>query len=300
MGSGAILIAIGVLLLLANLRPDFHVWPVLARYWPLLLIFLGLGRLWDYFQQGRYPEGRAGVSGAGIALLIVVIIFGVALSRDRGGAQWNIQHKTEAVELQGAESVRATVEIPAGELEISGGASKLLEADFDYAESEGDPHAEYNVSGKQGELTVTQIQSSKVHVHILGRQNTWKLRMNNEVPLELRVNMGAGQGDLRLQGLSLTRLEAHVGAGQLTLDLRGDWHKNLDAEVHGGVGSATIRLPKNVGVRVTATGGIGAINAGGLKRDGDEYVNEAYGKSPVTLRLDIHGGIGEISLQPEL
>jgi hypothetical protein len=111
--------------------------------------------------------------------------------------------------------------------------------------------------------------------------------------------MGAGEGDLRLQGLALNRLEVHVGAGKLTLDLRGDWKKNLEAEIHGGVGSATILLPKRVGVRVNASGGIGAINGHGLKRDGEDYVNEAYGQSPVTLRLDIQGGIGEISLQPE-
>lgn len=298
-GASLVLIAIGLLLLLANLRPDFHVLPVLARYWPLILIFLGLGKLWDYSQQSRYSDGRAHVSGAAIALLTIVIIVGVALARGRGGLRGNVQHKTEIVELQGAESVRATIEMPAGELKISGGASRLLEADFDYAESEGDPHAEYTVAGKQGDLNVTQIQPHDMHVHMLGRQNTWSLRLNDDVPMELSLHMGAGQGDLRLQGLSLTRLEVHVGAGQLTLDLRGDWKKNLDTEIHGGVGSATIRLPKNVGVRVNATGGIGAISAGGLRRDGDEYVNEAYGKSPVTLRVDIRGGIGEISLQPE-
>ncbi|HXN23501.1 MAG TPA: toast rack family protein [Candidatus Dormibacteraeota bacterium] len=295
-GSGLILVTIGILLLLSNLRPDFH---LVARYWPLILIFLGVGKLWDYSQQNWYPDNRARVSGGGIALLILLVVFGVAVSRNRGGAHWNIQHKTEVVELQDAESVRAAIHMPAGELKISGGASKLLEADFDYAESEGDPHAEYSVSGKQGELNVTQIQSSKVHVHMLGRQNTWNLRVNNEVPLELSVQMGAGEGDLRLQGLALNRLEVHVGAGKLTLDLRGGWKKDLETEIHGGVGSATILLPKSVGVRVNASGGIGAINGGGLKRDGEDYVNESYGKSPVTLRLDIRGGIGEISLQPE-
>jgi hypothetical protein len=50
-------------------------------------------------------------------------------------------------------------------------------------------------------------------------------------------------------------------------------------------------------VRVHATGGIGSINSGGLKRDGDEYVNDMYGKSPVT-RLDVSGGVGNIDLRP--
>ena len=49
---------------------------------------------------------------------------------------------------------------------------------------------------------------------------------------------------------------------------------------------------------VHATGGIGSINANGLKREGDEYTNDLYGKSPVSLRLDISGGVGNIELRP--
>ncbi len=89
-----------------------------------------------------------------------------------------------------------------------------------------------------------------------------------------------------------------MGAGQFTADLTGDWKKDLDAEIHGGVGHAIILLPEDVGVRVHATGGIGSISSGGLKRDGDEYVNDMYGKSPVTLRLDVSGGVGNIDLRP--
>jgi hypothetical protein len=115
----------------------------------------------------------------------------------------------------------------------------------------------------------------------------------------MKFRSSSSQSDLRFPGVPITRLEVHVGAGQLDLDLRGDWKKDLDVEIHGGVGSATVRLPKKAGVRVNASGGIGAVSAGGLRRDGSEYVNEAYGQSPVTLHLDIRGGIGEISLQPE-
>lgn len=298
-GTGVVLVTLGFLLLLANLRPEFHVWPVIARYWPLILIFIGLGKLWDDSQRSRYPNARPRISSIPIILVIVLVLVGVAVSRNHRGVQANVQHKTEAIELQGAELVRASIEMPSGELRVAGGASKLLEADFDYAESEGEPQTEYSVSGKQGDLSVRQIQSGRSHMHMMGRPNNWNLRLSEDVPLELKVHMGAGRGDLRLQGLSLTQLEMHMGAGEFSLDLRGDWKKNLDAEIHGGVGSATIRLPKNVGVRVSATGGIGSISAGGLRREGDEYFNEVYGKSPVTLRLDVRGGIGEINLQPD-
>ncbi len=38
-----ILIALGALFLYANFRPELNPWPLVSRYWPLILIFLGLG-----------------------------------------------------------------------------------------------------------------------------------------------------------------------------------------------------------------------------------------------------------------
>jgi hypothetical protein len=48
---------------------------------------------------------------------------------------------------------------------------------------------------------------------------------------------------------------------------------------------------------VRARGGIGEIRAGELKKDGDIYTNDAYGKSPVTLQVEVEGGIGQINLE---
>jgi hypothetical protein len=38
------------------------------------------------------------------------------------------------------------------------------------------------------------------------------------------------------------------------------------------------------------------VDSRGLKRDGDAYVNDSYGKTPTNIDLTIHGGIGEIRL----
>jgi hypothetical protein len=128
-------------------------------------------------------------------------------------------------------------------------------------------------------------------------RNEWDLHLNNSVPMEMNVNMGAGRTVLTLSGLALSRLELNMGAGETTVDITGDWKKDVDAQIHGGVGRATIRLPKDVGVRVVAQGGLGAINADGFQKQGEAYVNDQYGKSPVTLRVEVEGGVGEINLE---
>lgn len=312
-----ILIGLGVLFLLGTIRPDFDPWWVFWRYWPLLLIFIGLGQIFDHYWN-RNPDGTRshGLSGTAVAMLVLLVVV-IVLGWHGAGRPWNnshdwdwghgwgdrdwgahILHHAESVDLQGAKGVSADLSIPAGEITVSGGADKLLEANFDYDDNEGKPNVDYTVSGDHGSLNVTQDSADQANWGGQRRDN-WDLRFGSGVPIELKLNMGAGQTNLQLKDINLSRLEVHVGAGELHLDLTGPRTSDLDATIQGGVGSATIRLPKDVGVRVDAHGGIGAVNAPGLQRDGDAYVNAAYGKTPATINLSVAGGVGEVNLYSE-
>ncbi len=201
---------------------------------------------------------------------------------------------SRSVELGGAESAKVQVDLSAGELWVEGGSLRLLDADFQYSLRSWRPEIKYDVSGGRGYLTVRQ---PPVHGFNTGkRENRWDLRLNDKVPIDLRVNVGAGKGTFKLSGTALRRLEVEIGAGDLQLDLTGGWDHDLDAQIRGGVGQATVRLPRGVDVRVTATGGLGGISAEGLHKEGGYYVNDAYGKSDIHCRVTVTGGIGQINL----
>ena len=301
-----VLITVGALFLYANWRPAFDPWPILRTYWPLILVFVGVGKMWDATRARRNPDGTVrsgGVSlgatfGALAAVLVLVILFwhGRAFSRDRRFADDAQQHNSRIVERQNAKSVNMTLEAGAGELNVSGGSSHLLDAEFRYSDSYGTPRVEYNVNDGVGQLNISQDSTS---VHFGRSHNEWNLRLGNEVPLELKIEMGAGRGRLKLRDLPVTRLEMSMGAGQADLDLTGDRKSDLVANLEGGVGQVTIHLPRNVGVVAHASGGIGSISARGFRHDDDEYTNEAYGKTPATIHLKVEGGVGQISLIEE-
>jgi hypothetical protein len=202
--------------------------------------------------------------------------------------------ESQSVKLGEAKSARVEIDMPAGELSVGGGAKELLEADFSYPSRSSRPQVEYHVSAAQGRLTIRQPGS--VHGRGSGH-NRWDLHLSNKVPLEVKVDQGAGRAKLMLGGLSLSRLDVDIGAGETIVDLTGDWKNDLTANIAGGVGRATVRLPSDVGVRASAHGGIGAINVHGLKKEGDAYINEAYGKSPITVRVQVESGVGEINLE---
>ncbi len=299
-----VLITIGGMFLYANWRPAFDPWPILRTYWPLILIFVGLGKMWDVTRARQNPGGtpRSSVSlgptfGALAFVLVLVVLFwhGRAFTRDRRYSS-DLQHQSRTVERQGAKSVNVSLETSSGEFNISGGSSHLLDADFNYSDSYETPRVDYNVADGVGHLSISQDDGS---THFGAKHNQWNLRFSNDVPLELKVEMGAGRGQLRLRDMPVTRLEMSMGAGQADLDLTGDRKNDLVVDLEGGVGQVTIRLPRKVGVVVRASGGIGAVEAHGLRHENDEYTNEAYGKTPATIRLKVEGGVGQISLIEE-
>jgi hypothetical protein len=208
----------------------------------------------------------------------------------------DLQRESRSVDLDNAQSVRAELKMGAGELNLTGGADALVEGDFAYNVADWKPEVNYDVTGDAGELSVEQGSGEDVPVGGEVR-NEWDLRLNDDVPIDLSVEMGAGESDLDLDSLTLTGLDLQMGAGKTTVDLTGDYDRDLSATIEGGVGEATVRLPSAVGVKVNAEGGLGAINTQGLQREGDAYVNDAYGDSDVTLDVDVRGGVGRINLE---
>jgi hypothetical protein len=254
-----------------------------------------------------------------ILLVLVVVMFAtIGCGQTRRRAEiGELRIESESVELGEAESVEVEIDMGAGELEISGGANDLLEADFVYNVDELEPDVDY----RSGMLTVS---TPNVDIGIGSwwdlddYRYEWDLYFNDDVPMEMKVEMGAGSADLELGSLSLTRLDIETGAGEvevdlsdssfltrlnldagvgsITVDLTGNWQDDLDADISTGVGELTLRLPKSACVRVDVDGGLGEVNSLGLTRDGNDYVNDACGESEVTLRIDINAGVGAITL----
>ena len=122
-----ILITIGVLFLLHNWRPAFDPWSVLRDFWPLILVFVGLGMIWDNYQRRRHPNAPAGISvGSTIGILAFVFVLAVLLWHGRGLSRRHrlyseSRRTTQIVNLQGAKSARVKLEMGAGQLNIDGG-----------------------------------------------------------------------------------------------------------------------------------------------------------------------------------
>src|ERR1043166_1752930 len=76
-----LLIALGALFLFKSWHPGFEPYEVLKTYWPLILILVGLGKIWDSSRRragGQVSSGVALGSTVGVVafVLLLVILLG--------------------------------------------------------------------------------------------------------------------------------------------------------------------------------------------------------------------------------
>ena len=236
------------------------------------------------------------MSVAGLLTAAVLILSTACLWTGRTG---KLRAEHETVELGGAEEVDVHLRMGAGGLTLGGGADTLAAADFVYNVRAWRPTMDYVVAGDKGELWIEQPEVKTLSLE--SYRYEWDIRLAGDVPMTLDVALGAGESDIDVSSLDVSELDVKTGLGGLTLDLTGDRERDVDVTIKGGVGEAAVLLPAEVGVRATVTGGLGEVDAVGLRRDGEAYVNEALGDaangSAAMITLNVEGGVGEVTLK---
>jgi hypothetical protein len=171
-----------------------------------------------------------------------------------------------------------------------------MDADFEYNVPSWRPIVRYNSSSFRGEVLIEQPGHSGGMHDVTYK---WDLRLNDKVPLEIVTHLGAGEAHMNLGSVNLRNVEMHMGVGEVELDLRGRPTHDYNVEIHGGIGQAVIHLPATAGIVANAAGGIGNIDVRGLEKRDGRWMNSIYGHSPVTIHVDVKGGIGNITLAAE-
>jgi hypothetical protein len=195
----------------------------------------------------------------------------------------------------------------AGSIRLAGGTlagagrpllrGELLRAEFTTADDTTPPTIDAEVVAGTRRVRLVQEYGASLSWPWDNPATDWTLYLNPTVPTALNLELGAGDADLALGGLSLTDLTFANGAGDTTLDFTGDWQTSLDASVRIGAGDLTLRLPSQVGVRVEVDQVTGHVAAAGFAEADGFYTNDLYGKAPVNLTIEVDQGVGDVALE---
>jgi hypothetical protein len=298
-----LLIGVGVILLLQNMGVlSWDSWTALWRFWPLLIILLGLDVL-----IGRRSSAGSVVSALLIVLLVAAVAFVLTVGPDipelAGWAQvpgW--QSEQISYPLEGVEDASIYIDwsSPRGSLSALRDSSNLIEGSVDYR-----GELNFDASTQNGRARVELSSHFAGGIWIPGWDTSdkrWDLQLSPQVLLDLSLDGGSGRCEFDLGELRLDSLYLDVGSGSVELVLPA--RRSFEAEIDGGSGSLVIVLPRDVEARVELDSGSGSFNPDSRFRrvEGDRgedgvWETEDYDHAEVSVLLRIDQGSGPIRIE---
>jgi hypothetical protein len=125
----------------------------------------------------------------------------------------------------------------------------------------------------------------------------WRVGLTRDVPLSLRVDVGAAQSDFDLSDLKVTDLVLKTGASSTLIHLpKAAGMTNV--RVESGAASVRLTVPDGVAARIRSTMGLGSSNIDQRRfpRSGDYYQSPDYDSTANKIDIRSEGGVGSISV----
>jgi len=234
-----ILIVIGALFLLRNFGYTLPLFHNFVKFWPLLLVLIGVVRLAEFFAARSQERPVPRMGGGTIFLLVIVITIGVGLSAalhgrhdiDWGSVRDNVDMDDDLLHLFGNEYTydgEVAKEIPAGgAVRVNCERGNITVNTWDHSEVKVVYHKRI-FAGSQGEADSTNLATAP---RLMAQGTAVEVEGNTEgagakgvasdielyVPLKANVELTARRGDI-----SLTQRSGDVKVtsqrGDVTLD----------------------------------------------------------------------------------
>lgn len=296
----AVLIGLGIIFLSNSLDlVPWTVWGSLWRFWPVILILVGVQIL-----LGRTGAGW-GISLV-VAILLVIVLVGAAVAASQAG--WGVpidmgttaegQTGTVDKDLTRLQEARATIEFGAGRLALDSlptASDKLVVVDYTSGTLGRAPRLRLQEQGRVGILSITGGDGFR-----FGRTaepDQWNVHLAQTIPLDLTVRLGAAEGILDLTDLKARTLNLDVGASSTVVRFPAR-AGTTRAFVNAGAASLTLEVPPGVGARIVADSGLASIDAAPrFSRSGGAYTSEDYQTAANRLEVELKAGVSSIRIQ---
>jgi hypothetical protein len=251
-----------------------------------------------------------------LAITIVSFVIGLGILAVSGSLPTTSENKvspfrqtamftpaTTTLPLDGATSGDIRITLGAGELTLQGGAPKdrLMEANVFSKTAEMQPDFSQVMNNSQKTVTMTEPAHKKKEWFALHSpdswSNNWDIRLNDNVPVAVNVNVGAGHSQLVLGSLNLDSLVVNNGVGDTEIDFGGYHGGPFQAEIHNGVGDLTLRIPRGSNTRILIHHGVGDITMNGFEQNDEKYTTAGFSPALPVNEIIVRQGVGSIQLE---
>ncbi len=294
-----LLIAAGVLLLLNQMgKLPWSIWGTLWRFWPVILILIGLEIL-----IGLSRSTVTYIIGLLVALAILggVIAYAVLEGEQPAVTRPAVRTETISEPVQGADSGSVTLKFGAGRVTVGAlsNSSYFVEGKLEYTRYSLQAERDFRVQDGRALFSLA-AKSQSIPFWIPGDTagEYWALNFTPRIPLQMDIKSGVGKVELDLSGLKVTQLTMDAGVGEAWI-IFPTAAGLTKASINAGVGAITVQIPKEVGARIIVAKGLGSVRLESARftHFGNEYKSLNYDTAENKLDLEIRGGVGTITIK---
>jgi hypothetical protein len=284
---GVILLFLGILFLLQALDViPWGVWGTLWRFWPVLIIIIGLNII-----LGRY--NRWAVTILAFALLWVCL----------GIAYWQYQPasvvQSYSEPLANLERASIAVDFDGGSLSLGSlgnYSANLVEVESSSRGGDGGIEAVFQQQDGEGSLHLTARSISRFFWS--GPYLDWQAMFTQKIPLTFDIKSAASNISLDLSELLTPDviLELNAGSCQVTApSSEGITHIKITANAS----NVEVTVPAGVAARISLDTNVSGIDIDKSRfpQSGDYYVSQDFGTNSRQVELEIKCNVGRVQVK---
>jgi hypothetical protein len=284
------LIGLGAVLLLNNLGLlTWSIWDAVLVTWPILLVAAGLDIL----------IGRRSALGSLLALLVTLALFAwvVWLFGSEAGAGEASGGAEFSQPLSGAAEARIVINPGVGRLHLDAltDSANLVEGSIPRS-FEDSVERDFEVEGETATFSLRPPGAAiDSFVGSAGR-GLWAVRINPEVPVHLDLDLGMGETQVDMTGLTVRDVQVSMGLGQTTVILPDE--DGFQATIEGAIGQTTVIIPQGLALRIKLDTGIaGRQLPPDYQRQDNIYTSPGYEGADNQAELQASQAIGRITIR---
>lgn len=280
-------IGLGVVLVLGNLGYlQFGSLELLLRLWPILLVGWGLDLA---FRNNSFAWWNV-VIRVLIGLALVGGMIWLAMISPFGGAA-RTQEFSQA--LDGAQKSSLNFSEGSGNISVSGGNDDtvLVSGSVKLPKNvELSPVYSAPIDGK----SKYSIEEASATILPFNMSDPWMVKVNTTIPVDVEVDMGAGNTNLDLSALKVDEFSTKMGFGRVIVTLPKSG--SLTGHVDVAVGELVIRVPKGKHVILHySTALVARQIPDSFTMNGDLIESKAKGDD--VIELTVNNAVGSVQIQ---
>jgi len=281
---GILLLFLGVVFLLQNFNVlPWALWETLWRFWPVLIIIIGLSILLK-----RWNPWLVSI----VVLALLCACLGLAIWQYGPSLPAEETTTSYAEPLGNLERAKIQLDFTPGSLTVGSlpsSSQNFIEVDSKARNGDRSVKADFHRLGNEGSL----------HLSTADEANTgWDIRLTRNIPLMMDIKSAVSSMELDLSQLEVTELRMDIDVGTCTMKMPSS-AGITSVYIEADVANVEVTIPDGVAAKLKADVDLGLfkVDEDRFPRKNDYYVSRNFDDAENRIELELDCDIGRVQVK---